>query len=141
MEAQIAKRPNLLSELEKAEKIYSKIQQLNDVIEETQIKIEDLKSEPNYRTPNDIEKMKKELKETEKIISAVRNVETKPDEVNKGQCAICYQDPDTVFGCQICDNWICGGCLSKLKVCPHCREDLGKVPMTRNKTLERFLRK
>ena len=44
-----------------------------------------------------------------------------------------------IFTCQQCDNMLCGGCRSKVNVCPTCRKNFTKAPPKRNRLAERLI--
>ena len=99
--------------------------------------IEKMKMNEKYRNQEEIAKIMQDLEEIDKFKMTLKHVVGTED---RSKCAICLDIPmEKVFVCQECDNWICGQCLNRVTICPHCREDLRKRPMIQSKALERVL--
>ena len=54
-------------------------------------------------------------------------------------CPICFEQPQRVYSCPKCYNWLCGQCHGKLMNCPQCRTNFALTPSVRNQALERLI--
>ena len=124
IQSQLRNKSKWENEMKKAEKI--------------QNRIEKLKSDPDFRTQDQIRELKQNVKEVEDMIESFKkiNIEVKSE---NNQCPVCCETPDSVFSCENCNNWICGNCKDQVENCPQCREDLNERPLRRNKALEQHL--
>lgn len=119
-------------ELAKAETIQNEIDQI-------QSQMEELKSDPGFRTPDQMEILKADLKGVEEMMIAFKRLDNE-SKSDQHQCPVCIEHPETVFSCKKCFNWICGSCKDRIDNCPQCKEDLSKRPLRRNRALERHLK-
>lgn len=109
-------------------------------------KMKDIESNPEYKDVDAIQVLTNDItnlmqQEESKKQTVVTEAVGKTVDNNSGvTCPVCFENPNEIYCCQICDNMICGDCKRKINSCPICREDFRKKPPQRNKFAERLLK-
>ncbi len=98
--------------------------------QKTQLEIQYLEKHPKLKSQLEIDKLKKELEQ----LKSVNNPRTTGHD-----CPVCHSKPLECHGCLTCDNWVCQDCKGQVDHCPQCRQDLGELPLRRNRAVERII--
>lgn len=84
IKSKISNKTNLEAMLKKAQELQNEIAICEKVIEEKTEIVKSLKSNPNYKTPKQIQSIKNELKDTEELMAAFKDADCQVKNKDKG---------------------------------------------------------
>lgn len=113
-------------------------------ISSSQRRLKDLRKDRHFRSVAAIDCIRSQMEVIDDLSSTVRPIVLGTNDQEQSsvfQCSVCYSTPIRVFSCSFenCENWICDGCFSRLKVCPFCRCSFAQFEPRRNRTVERMI--
>ena len=117
---------------------------LKDEEEDHAQKMTELLTDPNYLTPDQLEKLENELDSVKKkfgtILETNSSMPNSIEEISELNCVVCLAVPkDSVFSCNTCEAIYCNNCVDQLQSCGVCRASFNGDRPKRNRTAERLI--